>query len=274
MLSLRSRDEEATHLAMGTKLVLMVEYAGTRYHGFQFQINAPTIQGELEVALRKLTGEDRRVMAASRTDAGVHAKGQVVSFRTRSGLPPQTFVRALNHYLPRDIAVKAAYRAGEGFNVRGDAVSREYRYYIASGPSRSPFTRGFAYFVPRELDVEKMKRACQVLVGEHDFASFVTSMGDEVKGTVRNVYRAGVERRGNMVIFDMVASSFLPHQIRNTVGALIQVGMAKMGVEEFWHMARAKTPGLARPTSPACGLCLMRVNYAVPLGGGDENIQH
>src|SRR4030042_4764628 len=105
-----------------TKIVLTLEYDGTRYHGFQWQAGLPSIQRELERAIKKLTGERCRVMAASRTDAGVHARGQVVSFRTNSSLPPQTFISGLNHYLPRDIAVKTAYRVDEEFNVRGDAV--------------------------------------------------------------------------------------------------------------------------------------------------------
>ena len=117
-------------MAIATKIVLVMEYDGTCYHGFQLQAKLPTIQGETEKAVQKLTGEKRRIMAASRTDAGVHAKGQVASFRTGSNLPVSTFVKGLNHYLPGDIAVKAAYRVDDSFNVRRDAVSREYNYYI------------------------------------------------------------------------------------------------------------------------------------------------
>ncbi|GAI81973.1 unnamed protein product, partial [marine sediment metagenome] len=115
-------------MATITKIVLIVEYDGTRYHGFQLQATLHTIQWEIEKALWELTGERIRVMAASRTDAGVHAKGQVVSFRTESPLPPQTFVNGLNYYLSRDIAIKAAYRVGDSLNVRRDAISREYNY--------------------------------------------------------------------------------------------------------------------------------------------------
>jgi len=113
-----------------TKIVLIMEYDGTHYHGFQLQGDFPTIQGETEAALWKLTGERLRVMAASRTDAGVHAKGQVVSFRTKSPLPLPAFVNGLNYYLPKDIAVKSAHRVDDSFNVRRDAISREYNYYI------------------------------------------------------------------------------------------------------------------------------------------------
>ncbi|GAI45768.1 unnamed protein product, partial [marine sediment metagenome] len=113
-------------MVKSTKILLIMEYDGTRYHGFQWQAGLPSIQGEVEEALERLTGERRRVMAASRTDAGVHAKGQVVGFRTGSPLPLHTFINGLNHYLPGDIAVKAAYRVGDSFNVRRDALSREY----------------------------------------------------------------------------------------------------------------------------------------------------
>ncbi len=244
-----------------TKMILIVEYDGTRYHGFQFQENAATIQQEIEEAIARLTGEQLRVMAASRTDAGVHARGQVVSLRTDSSLPPRSFVSGLNRYLPEAIAVREAHRADDSFDVRRDAVSREYKYYIFNSSVRSPLNNGHAYRVCGDLDVEAMNRAGQELVGEHDFASFVTSMDEEIKSTVRSVYRAEMERDGDMDIFNMVASSFLPHQVRNTMGALIQVGRGKVSVDGFRGIIEARQPGLAAPTAPACGLFLMRVNY-------------
>lgn len=250
-----------------TKIVLIMEYDGTRYHGFQFQANTATIQGETEMALLKLTGERARVMAASRTDAGVHAKGQVVSFRTKSALPPSTFVSGLNYYLPSDIAVKTAYRVDESFNVRRDAVSREYNYYILNSSTRAPIRQGFTYLVTGHLDIENTNQASHTLIGEHDFASFTTCDGLRMRNTVRTVHRAEVVADGELVIFNMVADSFLPHQVRNTVGALIRVGLGWMNVEEFGNIVAAKTPGLAGPTAPAHGLCLMRINYPRPFGG-------
>ncbi|MCL0091934.1 tRNA pseudouridine(38-40) synthase TruA, partial [Dehalococcoidales bacterium] len=226
------------------------------------------IQGETEQALWKLTGERNRVIAASRTDAGVHAKGQVVSFRTSSSLSPLTFINGLNYYLPRDIAVRAAYRVEDSFNVRRDALSREYSYYILNSSARSPLREGFTYLVADYLDIEAMNQACQALIGEHDFASFASWA--RVKSTVRRVYRAEVEKDGELVIFNMVANSFLPHQVRNTVGALIRVGLSKMSVDEFHSIAQARKPGLAGPTAPARGLCLMRINYPHPFN--NENL--
>ncbi len=242
------------------KIVLVVEYDGRNYCGFQWQANVPTIQAELERAIRKLTGENRRVLAASRTDTGVHARGQVVSFRTESVLSPQTIVRALNYHLPRDIAVRSASKVSADFNVRREAVSREYEYRIWNGPSRSPLLEGVAYFVPKKLNVRIMNSACKLLLGEHDLASFATALGS-LKSTVRNVYEAKLIRRKDLISFHITANSFLPHQVRNTIGLLIRVGLGKVRLEEFRQIMEAKAMGLAGPTAPACGLCLTRVNY-------------
>jgi len=249
-------------------VVLIVEYDGTNYHGSQWQANAPTIQGEIEKALKKLTGENIRIKAASRTDAGVHARGQVVGFSTDSALPLNSFIDGLNHYLPRDIAVKEARRLDDSFDVRRGAVSREYKYYILNSPTRSPMRQGFSCRVEGDLDIGAINRACQALVGRHDFASFVSSAETaRRKRTVREVFKAEITRDGDMIILDMAANSFLPHQVRNTVGSLIKVGQGKTTVDAFYQMVEAKTPGLAGPTAPADGLCLMRVNYPGPFEG-------
>lgn len=254
------------------KLALIVEYDGTRYHGFQWQANAPTIQGELEKALGKITGEKIRVIAASRTDAGGHAKGQVVSFRAESSLSATTWAKALNFYLPPDIAVKAAYKVSDDFNVRREALSREYHYYILNNPTRSPLRQGFAYLVPQLLDVEAMNRACQVLVGEHDFVPFIP-VGSKVDNTLRKVYKAEISKREDLVIFEMAANSFLPHQVRNTVGGLIRVGLGKEKVETFWELAGSGKAGVVGPTAPAQGLCLAQVSYLnFPPEEGNEDL--
>ena len=247
-----------------TKIVLILEYDGTRYHGFQLQASLATIQGEVEKALRKLTGERTRVLAASRTDAGVHAREQVVSLRTRSSHSPETFVKALNYYLPKDIAVNGAHRVRDSFNVRRHAVSREYNYYILNSLTRSPLRGAFSYLVTGYLDIEAMNQACQTLAGERDFASFASGIGGEIKSTVRRVYRAEVRKDGELAIFNIVANSFLPHQVRNTVGALVRVGLGKMSGDEFYSIMELKKLGLAGPTAPACGLYLIQVNYPHP----------
>ena len=257
-----------TGVAAGTRVVLVVEYDGTNYHGSQYQANAPTVQGEIEKALKKLTGERIRIKTASRTDAGVHARGQVVSFMTESALPLRSFVDGLNHFMPKDIAVKEAGRADESFDVRRRAVSREYKYYILNCPTRSPMRQGFSCRVNGDLDIEAMNRASQGLTGRRDFASFVSSAETaRTKRTVRNVFQAEIKRDGDVITFDMVADSFLPHQVRNTVGPLIRVGQGRMTVDEFSGMVESRTPGLAGPTAPAGGLCLMRGNYPCPFDG-------
>jgi tRNA pseudouridine38-40 synthase len=271
-------------LNWSSKFILLIEYDGTQYHGFQWQVGLPTIQSELEQAIRRFCGQSSRAMAASRTDAGVHAKGQVVSFRAKSTLDTMTLVKALNYYLPGDIAVKAAYRASDDFNVRRDALSREYHYYILNSNTRSPFSRRFTLLVPKPLDIQVMNEACQLLLGEHDFASFASSL-DDSRSTLRNVYEAGIDtltcplpsREKNklapylipgerVAIFRIVANAFLPHQIRSTVGLLIRLGLSKIGIEEFRDIMEARSLGLAGPVASACGLCLMNVNYPTPLG--------
>ena len=244
---------------------MLIEYDGTQYHGFQWQAGLPTIQSELEQAIRRFCGQSSRVMAASRTDAGVHAKGQVVGFWAKSTLDTKTLVRAMNYYLPGDIAVKAAYRASDDLNVRRDALSREYRYHILNSDTRSPLSRRFALFVPKVLDIEAMDEACELMPGEHDFASFASSLDDN-RSTLRNVYEAEIEKKEEFTVFRIVANSFLPHQVRSTVGLLIRLGLGKVGVEDFHDIMEAKSLGLAGPVSPACGLCLEKINYPGPLG--------
>ncbi|UCB44170.1 MAG: tRNA pseudouridine(38-40) synthase TruA [Dehalococcoidales bacterium] len=243
---------------------MVVEYNGTNYYGSQWQTGLPTIQSEIEKALRGLTGETIRVAMASRTDAGVHAQRQVVSFLTGSALSRETFISGLNHYLPQDIAVKSTYIMDEFFEVRRIAMSRQYRYSILNVGTRSPLRESFAYRVVGTLDVDGMDQACQALVGEHDFASFASGIGGEEKSTVRRVYQAGVGRKGDFVVLDMVANAFVRHQVRSTAGCLVSIGLGKMSLDEFYSIIEVKQPGLAGPTLPACGLCLVRVNYPHP----------
>ncbi len=274
MVSTTANREIVKHTgpATMTRLALVLEYDGTSYYGFQLQPTSPTIQEKVERALRQLTGETLRVTAAGRTDAGVHARGQVISFRTGSSLSRQTFVSGLNHYLPGDIAVRAAYAVDDSFDPRRDAESREYRYSILNSRTRSPITMGFAYRVVGSMDIEAMNRACQALVGQHDFASFASGIGGETKSTVRRVYRAEVSKDGDLIHFDIVANAFIRHQVRSTAGCLVRIGLGKMSQDEFGMIRAAGKPGLAGPTLPACGLCLIRVNYARSLLERGEEI--
>ena len=251
----------------GNQIILIIEYDGTDYHGSQFQTNAPTVQEEIEKALEKLIGYKIRIKMASRTDAGVHATGQVAGFITDSVLPLESYMAGLNHFLPDDIAVREAFVSSDPFDVRRRATSREYRYSILNRETRSPVQQRFTHRVAGELDIDAMNEACRAFIGKHDLASFVSSAEVAAKKrTVRRVMKAEFTREADMIHFDIVADSFLPHQVRNTIGALIKVGQGKMTAAEFEKMIEAKTPGLAEPTAPAAGLCLVNVNYPEPLG--------
>jgi len=261
MIETRSKLRESLYSLKMVKIALQLEYDGTNYHGFQVQVNKPTIQGILENAIFNLTNEYTRVFVASRTDAGVHARGQVVSFRTNTELPTKVFVSGLNYYLPVDIVVKEAYRINDDLNIRRDASSREYHYSILNSLTRSPLRGNYCYWVKGELNTIIMNQACQLLIGKQDLASFASSLGNNYGSTVRQVYRAEAVRENDMVILKIEANSFLPHQIRNTVGILIRLGQGKIGIEDFSKIMNARIPGLAGPSAPALGLCLMRINY-------------
>jgi tRNA pseudouridine38-40 synthase len=249
-------------------VILVIEYDGTNYHGSQVQKGVKTIQGELEKAIKKLTGERTRIKTASRTDAGVHARGQVVTFSTGSALPLKSIIDGLNFHLPPDIAVQAAYKTDGPFDVRRRAVSREYTYTILNRRTPSPLRQAHTYLLRSPLDITAMNRACKALLGRHDFVSFVASEETaREKSTVRNVFEAEVTQEKDTIVFRITANSFLPHQVRHITGSLIKVGRGKMTVEDFEDIVKAARPGLARPAASPNGLCLVRVNYPVPFEG-------
>ncbi len=237
----------------------VVEYDGTRYHGFQVQAQEPTIQQALEEALTRVTQQVSRVVAAGRTDAGVHAQGQVIAFRVAWGHPLDELQRALNALLPVDIVVRELQVAAEDFHPRFSAVSREYRYTVLNQPRRSPLARHFAYHVPKPLNVDAMAQACACLVGEHDFATFgQPPQGDN---TVRRLYRAEWRREGRFIHFDVEANAFLYRMVRSIVGTALQVGMGSWPPSGLEEAMAARDRSRAGPTVPPHGLCLVRVNY-------------
>ena len=247
------------------RLAMLVEYDGRAFHGFQAQRDACSVQGTLEEAIRRLTGESTRVRGAGRTDAGVHALGQVVAFDTGSGHSPEVFLQALNHHLPEDIAVREVLDVSREFEPRRWAVGREYRYRVLNSPAPSPLLRGHVHHVRQPLDAVAMDRAASLLEGEMDFAPFAASMPEGRAGARRIVYRCRVTRRGEMVILDMEANGFLRQQVRRTAGALLEVGLGRMDVEGFRTLAECGRLGAAEQSLPAAGLTLMRVNYPTPL---------
>ncbi len=260
-----TRDTEETAPGRVRRLALLVEYDGTAYHGFQSQKNAVSVQNTLEDALFRLTGERRRIKGAGRTDAGVHALGQVVSFDTGSSHATDVFVKAMNHYLPEDVSVKGATEVEPDFDPRRWATGREYRYTILESDAPSPMLRGFAHRVARRLDVSTMQSAAVLLEGERDLAPFSGPLTKGRTSTVRRVYRCSVERRAGLVTLEMAASGFLPQQVRRTAGALIDVGLGRVSVRRFQKLADDGVPGAANRVAPAKGLSLVSVSYPVPL---------
>ena len=244
------------------RMALVVEYEGTNYHGFQYQTNAPSIQEDLERAIRRLTGEQVRVNGAGRTDAGVHAKGQVVAFDTETDHRPETFVRALNFYLPGEIGVKAAYRTQCDFDPRRMALSRRYMYTIDNGATQSPLIRRTSYHFNQPLDVPTMRTAARHFVGEHDFARLAGPPDKNGAGTVRQVYETKVQRDGHLIFIDVEGSSFLPHQVRRMAGALVQVGNGSLTSSEVRSIVECEPGGSVAPSLPPHGLCLVEVAYA------------
>jgi len=246
---------------------LTLAYDGTAYAGWQIQSQGRTVQEVIESTLAKITREPVRVTASGRTDAGVHALGQVVGFRTECRLPVEVFLRALNAALPRAIAVLEAAEAPEGFHATLHAKRKRYRYLIYDGPVRDVFRLRTAWHGPRDLDVEAMHRAAQALRGTHDFSSFETH-GSERKTSVRTVFdisvRRGDEGDPHLVAIEVEADGFLYNMVRTIVGTLVKVG--RHARSEAWvaEVLAATDRRAAGPTAPPQGLFLMRVEY----GGG------
>lgn len=243
------------------RLALLIEYQGTAYGGSQYQKNAPTVQGTLERALGKLTGEQIRVTMAGRTDAGVHASGQVASFRTRSQRTLGVFERGANALLPGDISVRASAEVALNFNPRRHATSRWYRYTILAGPQKPALRREFAWHVPAELDAEAMARAAKHLEGLHDFAAFTSPSEAARSVTMRNISRAVVSQRGRALTVDIEGNAFLKQMVRRIAGTLVEVGRGRMSEAEFEKLVRDAPPGGAHKTAPPRGLCLVKVRY-------------
>ncbi len=243
------------------RFALLLEYEGTGFGGSQYQKNARTMQDALERGLSTLIGEPIRVALAGRTDAGVHAKGQVAAFTARSGHGPDVFVRALNHHLPDQIAVRMAREVTLTFDPRRHAVSRWYRYTIHNSRQRPALARRFVWHVAEPLDVDAMREAAVSLAGEHDFAAFTQPSLAGRQSTHRRMTRAEVRGCGQRIVLDVEANAFLPRQVRRIAGALTGVGRGRLSVGEFEDMLGRARPGAASFAAPARGLCLMKVRY-------------
>lgn len=244
------------------RLALVVEYEGTRYAGYQLQAGQITVQGELEKGLARFTGEAISIRAASRTDSGAHAKGQVVDFATTSVHSVDRFPRALNYYLPADIKVQAAYEVGPRFNARRDAVSRTYRYLILNRLWPSPLGRNVSFWVREELDISRMVTAARNLVGWRDFRP-MSGGYPENRSAVRRVYRWDVWQEMDKVIIECEANGFIRHQIRRTNALLIEIGKGRWPPSVVNDVLDDRPEGRVQwATVPARGLCLEKVTYS------------
>jgi len=240
----------------------LVEYDGTNYHGWQLQKGVPTIQGSVEQALERILGIPTRVHAAGRTDAGVHAKGQVMHFYAAWSRSPQELERACNALLPGDIAVRGLRAAPETFHARHSARAKTYVYHILNEQPRSPLQRLYALHVPNRLDLEAMREAAAHLEGTHDFATF-GSATEGTPSTVRKVLETNWERSAteSIVIFSIRGSGFLRYMVRSLVGTLLRVGAGKMDPSTFQEILRSCDRSRSGPTAPPQGLFLVSVEY-------------
>jgi tRNA pseudouridine38-40 synthase len=239
---------------------LTVEYDGTDYHGWQVQPNGVTIQAVLEDALHHMLGESTRVTAAGRTDAGVHACGQVVSFLLQRAVSRETLLRGLNALTPRDISITSVETVADDFDPRRAARSRVYAYRIWNAPWASPFWGRYAWHVARPLHCQRMRAAAAYLVGEHDLTSFQAA-GCDAEHPVRRVLRSELDRADHLITYTIEATAFLRHMVRNIVGTLVEVGLAERPVTDLPDLLAARDRTLAGRTAPARGLCLTQVKY-------------
>jgi tRNA pseudouridine38-40 synthase len=239
---------------------VVLEYDGSGFAGWQQQAHGRTVEAELKRALRAITGQDHKVYAAGRTDAGAHAEGQVVSFQTDGRVSPRRLVAALNAKLPADVAVLSAEQMPDEFHARYSARWRRYRYRYLDRPSRPALERGRCWQIPGPLDVEAMSQAAKALVGRHDWTSYC-SASEPADARVREMRSARVTRHGDVVELELVAEGFLRGLARSIAGALAEVGRGRRPPEWVEEVLSARDRRKAAKTAPAGGLTLMEVIY-------------
>lgn len=240
-----------------------VSYDGTEFHGWQVQSGHRTVQETLQQALAGVLGGPVNVLAAGRTDAGVHAEGQGISFRARTGIPPEGIAAAANAALPGDVSIVALEPAPPAFHATFDAASKVYRYVILCSRTPRPLLRRTTWRVPARLDAARMRRAARLLVGRRDFRSFRTNPGIERQGgsTVRTLRRLDVRRRGDLLLLEFEGDGFLYNMVRSMVGTLVLVGRGTWEPARVGEALRAADRRAAGPTAPPQGLTLVSVEW-------------
>jgi tRNA pseudouridine38-40 synthase len=241
----------------------IVEYDGTDFQGYQIQAGDRTVQGEIEKALEKVTQIPLRIDGAGRTDAGVHATGQVIAFNLAWKHSLADLHRALNATLPNDIVFSDLEMVDPAFHPRFSALSRSYIYTIINQPWVSVLHRRYAYHIKKKLDVAVMNEASQFLIGYHDFASFGKPPQGDASRTVREVFQAEWSTNGNLRLFNITANAFLYRMVRTIVGTLVQVGLGELAVGEVKEILEARDLKRSASPAPAHGLCLVKVTYPV-----------
>ena len=239
---------------------LRICYDGTRYKGWQRLPGVEnTIQGKLEQTLSRILGEAIEISGSGRTDAGAHALGQVANFHCESQMPCDQILSELRRYLPEDIGIESCQEASERFHARLNCITKTYQYRIWNSTKPCVFQRRFVYMMPDALDVELMRQASEIFIGEHDFSAFCANKKMK-KSTVRRIDRIAVERDGEEVTLTFTADGFLYNMVRILVGTLLEVGLHKRDVDSLSDLFGAKREE-AGHLVPAQGLCLMEVNY-------------
>lgn len=250
-----------------------VAYDGTAYHGWQCQPNISTVQGCLEAALRQVTGADIRIHSSGRTDTGVHARAQVFHFdvpaHARSGITAHNLECGMNAIIPKDIRVKDVCRVDADFHARFSTVGKEYRYFIWNGQNVPPFLRLYRLRIVKKLDIEAMRQAAAVLVGEHDFAAFTVNPHRDLQTTVRHLRMLDIKKRDDEVEIITQANGYLYKMVRSIVGCLVRVGMGDMTVDAVRERLESKVRTAHVPTAMPMGLFLWRVDYEHRIS--DEN---
>ncbi len=245
---------------------LTLAHLGAPFAGWQRQPNAPTVQATLEEAVAKLAGTPVVTVAAGRTDAGVHARGQVIHLDLERPLPERALVHGLNHHLPASVRILAAAPAAPGFHARYSATAREYRYRIVRARVVDPFRSPFAWQLGGSLALDAMRSATALLVGRHDFAAFALAGGAH-RTSVRTLLHAAWEEDDDELALRLVGDGFLRGMVRGLVGTLIEVGRGRREPASIAALLAGETRAAAGPTAPAHGLCLERVCYPAALGG-------
>ncbi|MBW1893232.1 MAG: tRNA pseudouridine(38-40) synthase TruA [Deltaproteobacteria bacterium] len=239
---------------------LTIEYDGTDYHGWQIQKNDRTIQQEIEIALFTMTGERITLVGSGRTDAGVHALGQVANFTSKTKLAPDNFQNGLNSLIPEDIIIRECCLVDKQFHARFSAKSKTYHYQILNRKTPSAVGRQYEWFISQKLDIEAMKAAACHISGTHDFKAF-EGTGSPRSHTTRSVITADIERDNDRIAFRIKADGFLRYMVRNLTGTLVDVGLLKINPEDIKSILASKDRSLAGPTAPPHGLFLINVEY-------------